>query len=129
MFTSHVVLSPTPIMAQKYMLIPLPQGIFADYDLCTRAVIGALHNRLKLSGYNLIGDDSGRRFYDEKMKDVYCVYTHAELAYQLGVSEKTIRRSLQRLYDDNLVWWYKPNYQSANRYFLHHGIREELKGQ
>lgn len=116
-------------MAQKYLLIPLPTGLFKGYDLTTRAVIGALYDRIRLSNYNLIGDPAGRAWYDEKEQRVFCVYSHAELAAQLGVGERTIRRSLQLLKDDGLVWWYKAAYKAANRYFIHERITQELKSQ
>lgn len=116
-------------MAQKYMLIPLPQGLFKDYDLTTRAVIGALYDRLRLSGYHHIGDPAGAKWYDTQEQRVYCVYTHAELAEQLGVGERTIRRSLAKLEEDSLIWWRKAAYKAANRYFLHDRIMEELRRQ
>lgn len=116
-------------MAQKYMLIPLPQGLFESYDLTTRAVIGALYNRIRLSNYNLMGDPSGTAWFDQKEQRVYCVYSHAELAALLGVGERTIRRSLQLLKDDGAVWWYKAAYKASNRYFVHERIMQELKGQ
>ena len=116
-------------MAQKYMLIPLPIGLFKGYDLTTRAVIGALYDRIRLSGYNLAGDPEGRKFYDTREDRVYCVFTHDELGLQLGVSEKTVRRSLQLLKDDGLVWWRKPAYKAANRYFLDDSIMQELRKQ
>lgn len=116
-------------MAQKYMLIPLPQGLFEPYDLNTRAVIGALYDRVRLSNYNLIGDPAGCKWYDQQEGRVFCIFTHDELARQLGVSEKTVRRCLKTLYDDGLVWWRKATFRSANRYFLHEGITRELKKQ
>lgn len=120
---------PHPIMAQKYMLIPLPTGLFKGYDLVTRAVIGALHDRTRLSNYNLIGDPCSNPWYDRQEQKVYCVYTHAELAEQLGVSERTVRRSLDKLRDDQLIWWRKATYKGANRYFLHECITLELRKQ
>ena len=120
---------PHPIMAQKYMLIPLPQGIFKGYDLTTRAVIGAIHDRIRLSNYNLIGDPSGSKWYDQQEERVFCVFTHAELAELLGVSERTVRRSLDQLKDDQLIWWRKATYKGANRYFLHERITQELRKQ
>lgn len=114
-------------MAQKYMLVPLANGIFAEYDLVTRAVIGALYDRMKISEYNLLGGDE--RYYDRIEQRVFCVYTHDELAAQIGVSEKTVRRSLERLKKDALIWWYKATYRGANRYFLSHGISDELRKQ
>lgn len=116
-------------MAQKYMLIPLPQGLFKDYDLTTRAVIGALYDRIRLSNYNLIGDPAGSKWYDPQEQRVFCVYSQAELAELLGVGERTIRRSLKQLHDDGLIWWRKAAYKAANRYFLHDIITEALRKQ
>ena len=114
-------------MAQIYQLVPLPQGIFAGMDLVTRAVVGLLHDRIRLSNYNLIGDPAGSQWYDTVEERVYCIFTHAELATSLGVSESTIRRSLTILHKDNLVWWRKATYKGANRYFLHDGIMNALR--
>lgn len=111
------------------MLIPLPEGLFRGYDLTTRAVIGALYDRIRLSNYNLIGDPHGCKFYDQQEERVFCVFTHDELGRQLGVSEKTVRRSLKLLEEDGLIWWRKATYKGANRYFLHESITRELKGQ
>lgn len=116
-------------MAQRYMLVPLAEGLFRDYDLITRAVLGALYDRMRLSSYNLAGDPEGRAWFDEKEQRVYCVFSHAELAALLGVGERTVRRSLKTLSDDGLVWWYKAAYKAANRYFLHESITQQLKRQ
>ncbi len=116
-------------MAQKYLLVPLPEGLFDGYDLSTRAVLGALYGRLRLSNYHLIGDESGTAFFDEQEQRVYCVYTYAELCKQLGISERSVRRCLDRLRDDGLVWWRKASYGGANRYYLHERITQELTGQ
>ena len=114
-------------MAQIYQLVPLPQGIFAGMDLVTRAVVGLLYDRIRLSNYNLIGDPAGSQWYDTVENQVYCIFTHEELAQTIGVSERTIRRSLATLNADNLVWWRKATYKGANRYFLHDGIIQELQ--
>lgn len=116
-------------MAQKYMLVPLPNGLFRGYDLTTRAVIGALYDRIRLSNYNLIGDPAGSKFFDQQEQRVFCVFSHDELGRQLGVSEKTIRRSLKLLEADGLVWWRKAAYKAANRYFLHESITQALGKQ
>lgn len=116
-------------MAQKYMLIPLPVGLFEGYDLTTRAVIGALYDRIRLSGYNAIGEGGDSRWYDAQEQRIFCVFSHDELGRQLGVSEKTVRRSLKLLRDDGLVWWRKAAYKAANRYFLHEAITDALRKQ
>lgn len=103
-------------MAQKYMLVPLADDIFAKYDLVTRAVIGALYNRYKLSCYQVSGGND--HYVDDFSEEIYCIYSHRELVRLIGVSEKTIRRSLDRLKDDRLIWWRKDRYGGANRYFL-----------
>ena len=114
-------------MAQLYQLIPLPRGIFSGFDLTTRALLGLLYDRIRLSGYNLSGDASGKAWYDSVEDRVYCVFSHAELAVLLGVSESTVRRSLAILHRNNFVWWRKATYKGANRYFLHDGIMEALR--
>jgi len=111
------------------MLIPLPEGLFRDYDLTTRAVIGALYDRIRLSNYNLIGNPHDCKFYDPQEERIFCVFTHDELGRQLGVSEKTVRRSLKLLEEDGLIWWRKATYKGANRYFLHEAITQALKKQ
>ena len=52
-----------------------------------------------------------------------------QLAELLGVSERTVRRSLDQLKDDQLIWWRKATYKGANRYFLHERITQELRKQ
>jgi hypothetical protein len=114
-------------MAQLYQLVPLPQGIFSGMDLVTRAVVGLIYDRIRLSNYNLIGDATGQSWYDPVEQRVYCIFTHAEMAETIGVSERTIRRSLALLNEENLVWWRKATYKGANRYFLHECITDSLR--
>ena len=114
-------------MAQLYQLVPLPQGIFSGLDIVSRAVIGSLYDRIKLSMYNATGGDD--RFYDILTGEYFCVFTQQELAELIGVSERTVRRSLDILKADNLIHWRKATYRGANRYYLHHGIMEYLAGR
>lgn len=116
-------------MAQRYLLVPLPVGICRGYDLTTRAVLGALYNRTRLSNYNLIGDATGNAWYDQDEERVYCVYAQRDLADQIGVSERSIRRALDRLRDDGIIWWRKTEYGGACRYYLHERITAELRPQ
>lgn len=96
-------------------------------DLVTRAVVGLIYDRIRLSNYNLVGDASGQSWYDPVEQRVYCIFTHAEMAETIGVSERTIRRSLALLNEENLVWWRKATYKGANRYFLHECITDSLR--
>lgn len=100
-------------------------GPFKGYDPVSRMVFGAIYDRLRLSGYNTVGGSMD--FYDHDEQRVYCIFTHAELAEHVGVSERTVRRSLQMLEKDGFVWWRKATYKGANRYFIHESIMEYLR--
>lgn len=110
------------------MLVPLPQGLYRDYDLTTRAVLGALYNRIRLSGYNHIGDPTGQAWYDPDEQSVYCIYAQQDLADMVGVSVRSIRRALDRLHADSFVWWRKCQYGGACRYYLDARIIQDLAG-
>ena len=115
-------------MAQLYSLVPLAQGPFAGFDPVTRMVFGFIYDRLKLSSYHAAGNPVAK-WYDPIEDRMYCVFTHEELAALVGVSERTVRRSLDALKADNLVWWRKAQYRGANRYFIHDGIMDYLKAR
>ena len=112
-------------MAQVYLLVPLAQGPLAGLDLVARAVLGALYDRIKLSGYNTAGGDN--RYYDPIEDCCFCVYAQQELADLVGVSERTVRRALDVLASDNFVWWRKASYRGACRYYIHQGIMDYLR--
>ena len=114
-------------MAQIYQLVPLPQGIFSGLSLVERAIVGLLYDRMKMSIQHHLSDPEGGAWLDTDENQVYCIYRQEEMAQILGVSERTVRRALEHLETESLVWWKKTKYQGANKYFLHYGIREELK--
>lgn len=114
-------------MAQKYLLVPLGQELLVGLDLVSRAVLGAIFDRLKLSNYRVVGGDTS--WYDDRHEAVYCVFAQSELADLIGVSERSIQRALKLLRDEGLIFSYKPNYQCACRFFLHERIYNYLKGQ
>ena len=114
-------------MAQRFLLVPLEQEYLTGLDLVARAVLGAVFDRLKLSNYRVLGGDNS--WYDERHEAVFCVFTQSELAEIIGVSERSIQRSLKLLREQGLLFSYKPNYQSACRFFLHERIYTYLKGQ
>lgn len=116
-------------MAQLYQLIPLPQGIFAKLSLIDRALFGLVYDRMKLSVNNHLSSTDGLSFYDVDEEEVYCVYSQTELALTLGVSERTVRRSVSSLVDGGFLRTKKVRYQDANRYFIPFYIRQELKPQ
>lgn len=114
-------------MAQLYTLVPRPEGIFKGFDPVTRMVFGAIWDRYRLSCYNQMGNEND--WYDEVEERVYCVFSHAQLAEIVGVSERTIRRSLEALAADNIIWWRKATFKGACRYFVHPGTVEYLRPQ
>ena len=114
-------------MAQLYTLVPRPEGPFQGLDPVSRMVFGAIWDRYRLSSYSVTGGDGS--WFDPREQAVFCVFTQQELAQLVGVSERTIRRSLDMLAADNLIWWRKATYKGANRYFIHAGIVEYLKPQ
>ena len=82
-------------MASIYQLIPLPLGPLAPYDLTTRAVLGAIWDRYRLSSYQVTGGND--KWYDYDVDEVYCVYDQTDLAQMLGVSRRTVQRALDVL--------------------------------
>jgi len=116
-------------MARYYTLLPLPQGIFAEdnLSLVDRAVFGMIYDRWRLSNYTAAGTaEYETPFYDEVMEDFYCIFAHDELARLVGVSEKTIRRSLETLRAKGYIYWAKRKYMGANRYFLHGQVKDYM---
>ena len=117
--TSRMIV-PHPIMAKYYSLLPLPQGCFAEdnLSLIDRAVFGLIYDRWKLSSYHVLGTAGSFDWYDEEFEDVFCVFAQDELARLVGVSDKTIRRSLITLKKLDYVYWAKRGFMGANRYFI-----------
>ena len=117
---------PHPIMAKYYTLVPLPIGKFAEWELTLvdRAVFGMIWERWKLGSYKLLGgcDD----WYDPVEEDIFCIFAHDELARQIGVSEKTIRRSLETLRSKHMISWRKAKFMGANRYYIARDVQQYM---
>lgn len=112
-------------MAKYYSLLPLPQGKFAGIPLIERAVFGLIWERWKLSSYKLTGGDD--EWYDQDEEEIFCIYAHSELAQLIGVSEKTIRRSLVLLRDKyQMIRWRKAKFMGACRYYVERDVQQEL---
>lgn len=112
-------------MAKYYSLLPLPQGRFEKIPLIDRAVFGLIYERWKLGSYKLTGgcDD----WYDYEVDEVFCIYAHDELARLVGVSEKTVRRSLLYLRDEaHMISWRKAKFMGACRYYIERDVQQEL---
>ena len=84
-----------------------------------------IYERWKLGSYKLMGgcDD----WYDYDAEDVFCIYAHDELARLVGVSEKTIRRSLLYLRDQaHMISWRKAKFMGACRYYIARDMQQEM---
>lgn len=115
-------------MAKYYTLVPLPEGIFDGVPLIDRAVFGLIWERWRLSSYNVAGGKN--EWIDPLFEDVFCVYSHDELARQIGASEKTIRRALIDLRDEyGFITWRKASYKGSCRYFVEPGVCEYMSAR
>lgn len=97
---------------RKYTIVPLPEGPFEGLNLTARCCFGLIYDRWKLSA------NRTESFWDEDRQAVYCLFRQEELARTLGVSERSIRRSLDELYAAGLISWKKADYQGPCRYYL-----------
>lgn len=108
---------------RKWALIPAPDGPFAALDLTARAVFGLVWDRWRLSSAAALKGDE--RFVALAPPDgadcdgVFACYRQAELAAQLGVSERTVRRALDELERLGLVYRGRKEYGGSMR--LHVG--------
>lgn len=118
-----IVYSPIPIMAKFYTLVPLPIGVFDEICPVDRIVWGCIYERWRLSSYNVTGGDD--RWCDDW--GVFCVYSHAELARDVGVTERTIRRSISTLRKKDLLDWRKAVYMGSSRYYIPDSIAAEMR--
>lgn len=93
-------------MGQVYTLCPRPQGPFAGLSPAARIAFGLIWDRWQMTGINT--HCNGVRGFVLKLPPeaqprygrptaLYCVYKHAELASDAGVSERTIRRAVDEL--------------------------------
>lgn len=119
-----MMISPFPIMAKYYSLVPLPQGIFSGLSLLDRAVFGLIWERWKLGSYKLTGGCED--WYDADEEEIYCIWSHDGLARATGTSEKTIRRSLNALRNENLIYWKKASYGGVCRYYIERPVQQYM---
>ena len=113
-------------MAQLYSLVPLPQGPFAGLDPVARLVFGLIYDRHKISRYNVLGT-AGDSPWIDSAGEIFCIFTHDELAALTGCSERTIRRSLDALRDAHILRWEKARFRGCNHYYVEQRIIDYLK--
>lgn len=118
-----------PIMARLYTLVPMPQGPLAGIGLTERAVLGQIYDRYKLSTYNVTGQGDNTPWYDWYRDEVFCLYAQDDLAAELGISVRTVRRALETLRAAGLIDWRKATYKGACRYYISERVRVWLRPQ
>ncbi len=116
-------------MSQLYTIVPLPQGPFAALDPLARLCFGLIWDRYKISSYNVTGCAGGSPWYDYDEEEVFCVFGQDELAQQMGVSERTVRRCLADLKAAGLIWWRKAKYAGSCRYYVDYTACAYLRPQ
>jgi len=123
-------------MATKYCMIPMANGPFEHVDLTARAAFGLIYDRWLLSRrtnegaerpkfavrrYVRLGDVIKRRANDNTVMPMlfdYCIYTQDELAHDLGVSERTVRRCIDDLCRAEVIQAERTGLRGANRYII-----------
>ena len=68
-------------------------------------------------------------YYDFDRNSVFCVFSQDELSSLLGVSLRTVQRSLAILRADDVLFSWRVGLQGANRYSLAHDILSYLRPQ
>lgn len=116
-------------MARLYTIVPLARGPFEGVDALARLCFGLIWDRYKLSVYNVQGSSEDSPWYDYDVDDVFCQYSQDELAFEMGVSARTVRRCLADLQEARIIRWRKVQYRGVCRYYVNQRIREYLKGQ
>ena len=98
---------------RKYTIVPMPQGTFEGVSLTARCVFGLIFDRWKLSM-----DDKDGRYWDDSVQNWYCYYAQDELVKLLGISARTVRRSLYELLERGIVYWHKADFRGHCRYYV-----------
>lgn len=113
----------------KYTIVPLADGPFAGLDALSRMAFGLIWDRYKLSSYNVSGAAGDCEWYDHRREEVFCIFSHVELARLIGCSERTVRRCLGDLKDADVIDWRRCAYGGACRFYVHEHIREYMRPQ
>lgn len=109
---------------QKYTIVPNPSGPFERLDPLSRLVFGLIWDRHRLSRYNVVG---GQERWIDRDGNVFCLFSHAELATLAGLSERTVRRCLDDLKREQIVSWKKSGFRGVNRYYIDLAIWHYLR--
>lgn len=106
-----MMISPHPIMAIKYTVVPTNTPPFDRVDALSRYCFGLIYDRWKLSAR----PDTWHKWADDR--GIYCTYDQRDLAAELGVTLPTVRRCLDRLADAQLLNKDRSDKYGACRYY------------
>ena len=96
----------------NYTIVPRAEYPFERCDALTRYTFGLILDRWKLSAR----EDSWQKFTDER--GTYCVYDRKELAADLGITQPTLRRCLDKLVEEKLIEVERAERYGAYRYYI-----------
>ena len=119
----------------KYIKVPMPQFEFKNLDLTARSVFGLIYDRWQLSCKTAetsdrfkqerkvrVCDAFPNRFPNDKswitLAYTYCVYSQSEIAENLGISERTVRRCIDDLVREKVVEVDRAGMRGAHRYYI-----------
>lgn len=100
----------------KYVVVPYPVGVFAPLSTDARLVFGLIWSRFKLSSFHVAGGDD--RWIDKDDGAVYCYYALDELCRDAGLSDRTVRRCLDALRAEMLIYTRRVDYKMPMRIYV-----------
>lgn len=119
-------------MASIYVMVPRADGPFKGLDPLARMCFGLIWDRWQLSTISnrkkggsfvfRIPDELRSRYRDSPVS-TYCVYTHAELAAEIGCSERTARRCVADLRAAGLVDVFRRGVMGASCFTIPSDVR------
>lgn len=106
-----MIISPIPIMANRYTIVPSAEYPFDRCDALSRYVFGLIYDRWKLSTRT----ENRARWTDEN--GIYCVFDQSDIAKELGITLPTVRRCLNQLEDEKVIKRERTGKRGACRYY------------
>lgn len=121
-------------MASAFILVPRAEGAFAALDPLARLCFGHIWNRYQLSR---LTRHSGRgAFVMEVPADMrdrykrpsvdYCVYSAAEMAVEIGCTDRTVRRCIADLRAAGVIDTHRNGYMGKLCFTIPTAICDEL---
>lgn len=107
-------------MSQLYTLVPLAQGPFSGLDPVTRLTFGVIWDRFKVSWKNVTNCTEKESRWADYDHDglVFCLFSQAELAGAVGVTDRTVRSCLEKLRAAGVIDYRKATFKGACRYYV-----------